>query len=294
MEENKNQNKIDPEVTSNPRKGIVETYAGDMAGVIEDNQGGTIRKIIEEEEAKEVEQENQSPETKQNKLFLFFGIFLIVFGVGIIAFILLNRQNIITAPVIPPFTSMIYNDQTESIEISKLTKDEVVKTIWNKVKTANIKNGEENGVYLTNNGQLLGLREFITLLKSSFIPGDTIFINDNFQFGIFNHENKHLFVLMEVRSFQDIFDPMRAWESKMFYDLHGLFGWEITSETNYLLVKSFEDGVVENKNARILYDNDGNIALMYVFADDNHMVIADNADVVREVIVRLAGSRIVK
>jgi len=80
----------------------------------------------------------------------------------------------------------------------------------------------------------------------------------------------------------------------MFYDLHGFFGIGITSETNYLLTKNFEDGIVENKNARILYDNEGKIILMYVFADDTSVVITDTQETVHEIMLRLASGQIKK
>jgi len=80
----------------------------------------------------------------------------------------------------------------------------------------------------------------------------------------------------------------------MFQDLHGFFYYELSPDNAYLLSKDFENGVVENKNARILYDKDGNVAMMYVFADENSVVIAKNKDAVHEMIVRLAQSKVKK
>lgn len=105
---------------------------------------------------------------------------------------------------------------------------------------------------------------------------------------------KDLFLLLKVRSFTDVFNPLRTWENKMFSDLHGLFGVPINTYTSYLLTKGFEDGIVQNKNARILYSNEGEIVLMYVFADENSIIIANTEDAVREVILRLASSKIRK
>ena len=87
---------------------------------------------------------------------------------------------------------------------------------------------------------------------------------------------------------------MQNWESKMLYDLHGFFGVKLSPETNYLFTKSFEDGIVANKNARILRDNNGQIVLMYVFADDNSIVITNSENAVSEIILRLNSSQIKK
>ena len=112
--------------------------------------------------------------------------------------------------------------------------------------------------------------------------------------GLVKGTNKNFFVLIKMRSFQDIFDSVRAWENKMFYDLHSLFGVSINSNTSYLLTKNFDDGIIENKNARILYDKDGGIVLMYVFADETSLVIAGSIDAVREVMFRLSSSQLKK
>ena len=90
----------------------------------------------------------------------------------------------------------------------------------------------------------------------------------------------------------------------MFSDLHGFFGVDISPETSYLLTKNFEDGIVGNKNARILYrtseEGEGSapsslptankIVMMYVFADDTSVVIANTDKAAREIMLRLAGS----
>ena len=90
----------------------------------------------------------------------------------------------------------------------------------------------------------------------------------------------------------------------MFSDLHGFFGVDISPETNYLLTKNFDDGIVGNKNARVLYrtseEGEGSapsplpavnkIVVMYVFADETSVVIANTDKAAREVMLRLAGS----
>ncbi len=107
-------------------------------------------------------------------------------------------------------------------------------------------------------------------------------------------KNKDLFILLKYRSFSDVFAPMRSWENKMFEDLNEFFGYSISTDTSYLLTKNFEDGIVQNKNARILRDDDGNIVIMYVYTDDNSLIITNSQDATKEVIGRLASSKVRK
>lgn len=103
-----------------------------------------------------------------------------------------------------------------------------------------------------------------------------------------------LFMLLRSNSFGDSFNQMRSWENKMFLDLHGFFGYDISAFTNYLLTKDFEDGFIQNKNARILYDGTGKIVLMYVFVDEDFIVISNTEQAVKEAMLRVNSSKIKK
>ena len=109
-----------------------------------------------------------------------------------------------------------------------------------------------------------------------------------------NTASLDFFILIKTRSFTDVFPILKSWETKMFFDLHGFFDFEINAETNYLLTKDFEDKIVQNKNARILYDKNGSIVLMYVYLDDNSVVFTRSEQAVKEIISRLASSKIKK
>ena len=288
-----NENKINPAHGGVKNKNV-KTYAEDMAKVIESGERGIIKKIIHEQEEPEAEKKNLSPESKKNKLFMLVSVALVVLAFLTIISIIVFRQKIFTVAVAPQFVPIIFTDQNKFLEIGGLNKDKIIQTVLNEMNTAKVKVGGIEGIYFTNDKNPVLLREFVKLIGGSFVPGQTIFVSDNYLLGVVNNKAKDLFILLKVRSFADIFDGMKAWENKMFYDLHGFFGIGITSETNYLLTKNFEDGIVENKNARILYDNEGKIILMYVFADDTSVVITDTQETVHEIMLRLASGQIKK
>ncbi|MEK7471177.1 MAG: hypothetical protein AAB623_00810 [Patescibacteria group bacterium] len=271
---------------------IVETYARDMAEVLENDKAGLIKKIIHGEEKHEEEKENLSFDSKKNKLFIFASFLLIFFASIILFFFLLKKENNITL-VENQFIPLILNDQSIFLEIFGLKKEEIIQTVLNEINTTKVKVGGVEGIYLIENKQIIGLRRFISLIKSNFIPGDnTLFVQDNFLLGFVNNtESKNLFILLKVRSATDIFSALSVWEGKMFSDLSGFFGINISADTNFLLTKDFQDGFIENKNARILYDKNGNIVMMYIFADDNSIVITNSQNAAHEIILRLSSSQ---
>ena len=277
---------------------IVETYAGDMAEVLENDREGLVKKIIHGEEKREEEKKNLSPKSKQNRLFMIVGILFIMLALLILSFFFF-KTDINTVKIEEQFTPIIFNDQSAFIEVSSLNKEEIAQTILSEINTTKVKEGGIEGIYLTENKKIIGLRRFITLIKSNFIPGDNpIFINDNFLLGAVNikinpPETTRLgfFILLKIRGAADIFDALRLWERKMLSDLAPFLSVNISSETNYLFTKDFEDGIVNNKNARVLYDKNKKAVLMYIFADDNSVIITNTENVAREIMLRMASSK---
>lgn len=281
---------------------IVETYAGDMAEVIENGREGLIKKIIHEEEGHKLETKNLSPQSKKNRLFMIIGILLIIFSF-LTLFFFFFKTDINTVQIEQQFTPLIFNDKSIFLEIFGLKKDEIAQTVLSEINITKVQNGGVEGIYLTENKQPpagIGLRRFLTLIKSSFIPGDNLLLaQDNFLMGVVNTltetptppTRQDFFILLKVRSNLDIFDNLRAWEGRMLADLHGFLGINIDSDTKYLFEKDFQNEIIENKNARILYDKIGKIVLMYVFADDNSVIITNSQFAAREIMLRLASAK---
>ena len=279
----------------------IQTYAEDVAKAIESGQGGVIKEIIQSQEEQEAQKENLSPESKKNKLFMFISITLIFLAIIVLIVYATFKEQISTVSVKPQFTPIIFTDQNVFLEIGGLTKDKISQTILNEVNNTKVKTGGVEGIYLTENKNIVQFRKLTSLIQGNLSLDKVTFLDDNFLLGVVNSDAKpassvgrDLFILLKMRSIADIFDGIRSWESKMFYDLHGFFGVGINADTSYLLTKDFEDGIVENKNARILKDKDGKIVFMYVFADETSLIITNTNIATYEIMLRLAGSQIKK
>lgn len=272
----------------------VETYTEDMVKALERDKQGLVKKIIHEEEEREIEKINLSPSSKKNKVFMLVSIIFILCAFGILVFLAFFQENINTTPAVPEAVSLIFTDRTEFKPIDGLNKEKIIDTVWNQINDTKVKVDGVEGIYLTENKKVIGFKRFATVLKTSLV--DPIgYISDNFLTGVVNQEKtKDFFILLKIRSFTDVFPLMRAWETKMLYDFHGFFGLSLNPQNNYLFTKDWEDGIVQNKNARMLKDNDGKIVLMYVFVSDTSLVISDSEVATAEVMLRLASSQIKK
>jgi hypothetical protein len=298
MEADNKKNEIKP-VASQTRipTAPVETFAGDMAEVIGNESGaGVIKKIIHGEEENEAEKRNLSPELKKNKIFLVISFLFLALALAISAFLFVTRKPG-TVAVQKQFIPLIFTDKSVSLDISGLKKDEIAQAVFKEVKNANVKAGEIEGIYLTENKQTIGLRRFSALIGSHFMPGENTPVNDNFLMGVVGNDpnvttsGTGFFILLKTSSTTDIFGNLRAWEPNLLSDLQGFLGVNLSSTTSYLFKKNFSDGVVENKNARILYDQNGNIVVMYVFADDSSVIITDSQNAAHQVMLRLVSNQ---
>ena len=270
---------------------IVQTYAEDMTEAIENSPGGAIREIIREQEKSEILKKELSPESKKNKFFMLVSFILIILASTMLSFFYFRTKDNTVLPE-KRFTPLIFNDVSTFTEVKDLTKDQIAQTVLNKVNTTKVKSGGVEGIYLTDNKNIVGLRKFIAFIQGNFIPGDRALVSDNFLIGVVNGETKNFFILMKVNSLSDVFDPLRIWENKMFSDLHGFFDIAISPETKYLLTASFEDNIVQNKNARILRDTNGGIIMMYILANDNSVVITNDENTANEVMLRLSSDKV--
>ena len=283
---------------------IVQTYAEDMAEVLEDDKTGLVKKIIHGEEEREKEKRELSPESKKNKIFMIASFLFFVITMAVLSFTAFSRK-VSTVSVEEQFRPIIFNDKNIFLEVKGLKKDEIVHSVLKEILGAEIKSGKVEGIYLILDRKIVGLRKFMTLLEGALVLPEVDFVSDNFLFGVVHNvfpllgENvygtsKDFFMLLKTRTLSDIFDPLRAWESKIFSDLHGFFDVDISSRTNYLLTANFEDGIIENKNARVLYSNDRKIVMMYIFADDNSVIITNTESAAHEIMLRLASSKVEK
>lgn len=280
---------------------IVETYAEDMAQVISDNKEGLIKKIIHQAEEREVEDNKTSPEAQKNKIFGILGMILIISTFVILIISGIKKENQVVE-ITKQFSPLIFNDKNIFVELPSPTKEKLNTAFLNAVNDVELKTGEVEGIYFTENKEIFGLKKFLKVIQSNLaLPeinnSGTEVVSDNFLTGVVvNGIKKDFFMLIKVRSIQDVFNNIHTWENKMFADLHDFLGVNITSTNSYLLTKDFEDGIVENKNARILYEGteaeNKKIVLMYVFANDNSIIITNSVSAASEVMSRMTSSKI--
>ncbi|MFN4181152.1 MAG: hypothetical protein ACK4FA_00440 [Candidatus Paceibacteria bacterium] len=271
---------------------VVHTFSDDMVGALGDNQGGSLRALIEAEEEREKEKEAMSPNTPENKMFIVMSTLLLIFSLAGLVYVLWQRGDNVTSRE-SQIRPVIFVDRTQFVPVDNQNGEKAVGTLRSAVALSSVKQGGIEAYYLTRSKKVLGMDSFAEITFGS-APKAIFDLTENLLVGSVRLSKNEPFVLLKVRSFQDIFPEMSIWEEKLFYDVHDIFGMPLGKENNYLLNKKFEDGFVQNKNARILYRDNGTPALMYIYADDTSVIITSSEQAAREVMRRLSTGDIRK
>ena len=94
---------------------------------------------------------------------------------------------------------------------------------------------------------------------------------------------------------------MLGWETDLQKDFQILFrlpGYEkaggILDQLTPMVAKKFEDGVIVNKDVRILRDDNGNMILLYGIVDKETIIITVNDTAFKEIITRLNKEKTLK
>ena len=234
--ENNNPIPIKPVDTGTKSK-AVETLTGDIIKVIETNKEGIVKKIIHEQEDKDEESNKTSPASSKNKIFTVLGLFLIILAILAVVYVLFNKDKS-TVEISPQFAPIIFNEEVKLLEIDKLNKEQISNMLFGETENLKTKIAGVKGLYLTQNKAPVGFHDFMHAIDTNLVLEDASLINQNFLIGVVDDDKSQTpplsgspFILFNVRSFSDIFPVMNSWEKKMFLDLHGIFGIDLSPET---------------------------------------------------------------
>lgn len=275
----------------------IHTYATDMASAVKDGQGSVIKIAMAESKKREAEKENITPTTRKNIWFIAGGISLVVLGIGIAIFFIIKSATVGTVPIdtksIPP--SIIFSDGVKVIEITDLSPDKVINTIGSEVRNLTTRLDDITYIYFLDRKsgapKKVTTQEFLSAIESSAPDGLTRNFNADFMMGIHTYDGNQLFIILKVTDYKNGFAGMLSWERTLFDDMYRMFDIDVSGENKIVFTKKFEDKIVENKDARVLYGIDGTPTLFYIFLDDTTVLIARDRDAVKEVMTRFKSAK---
>lgn len=124
--------------------------------------------------------------------------------------------------------------------------------------------------------------EFFKIIKANPPPELISSLDERFMLLKFYLSKEWPILLFKIRSYEPSFAGMIKWETSMLNDLGTIFS--IPDGTGF----SVEDKEIQNRDARMLSDEDGNPLLIYSFINRNYLIIAQNEEPIKEIFRRFS------
>ncbi|MEK7585643.1 MAG: hypothetical protein AAB477_00175 [Patescibacteria group bacterium] len=293
MEENKKPENLNNEVKT------IHTYTTDMAEAVRDNETSIIKIALAEKDKREREEVYQVAKgTPLSKTLLLLGGLVFTAVAVITSYLIIKKNkesNIVPQAVVEIVAPISYDDKV-FIDVTEISSQVELATAINKEVSNPNKVRSIKSIFLKEivGGvpKLTTLSEFLSLMKVSAPQALTRNLDESYMIGVYtplpeNSDRNHLFLILKIRDYNQAYASMLTWEKTILSDMFALFDINVSGEKSELFEKPWADIVINNKDARILYDKTGEDILYYIFPDKNTLIITDNQDAIREIVTRL-------
>jgi len=276
---------------------VLRTYTSDMADVIRDNEVSVIKIAMAEKGRREQEAVYEEAKgTNASRTLLVFGGIILIIAAIVVSIFLFQKKKELSKSIINNIETFISYDSKSDIDITSVTDIGSFSKIIKQSQQANpkmievlfpIKKVNDISVTLTS-------KDFISLLKTD-IPGALErSLSDKYLLGRYSNPNavkendkSAIFLILETNDYSQAYASMLLWEKTLLEDLFFLFNINISRSSSYIFGKTWSDIIVNNKDARVIYGENGEGMLYYVFANKNSFVITSSQEALKEIIERI-------
>jgi hypothetical protein len=274
---------------------VLRTYASDMAETVRDNEISVIKIALAEKEKKERESVVEKAKgTKLSRISLVVGgVALIIIGIFGASY-LIKKKNTPVVPIVTKVETFISYDSSSTIDVSTATNTNNLNSL--------IKNGigkdtkTIDAIFLIRkiNDVItpLAVKDFLSLISTTMPDSLNRSLSNRYMIGKYSNPNGQtsttnsgMFFIFETTDYNQAYASMLEWEKTMIEDF--FIPFEIPKPDDSIYVKPWNDVVVNNKDARVLYADNGVPLIYYSFVNKNTFVITSNLETLKEIINRV-------
>jgi hypothetical protein len=273
--------------------GEVRTYATDIGEMMKKQKGSVIKIALAEQKRRDEYKKKTDPTATRNIVVVMLGFVLIVGGIMIFIYTVMNRARPVEVTnFVPTLPSFIFTENQVQIDVTELNRTELIAAIRAQVNNMTLGAETINNLFVSYRG-VSGQAQIPStafLQKLGVDIPDTLALNlyPEFSLGVYSlPEGNDLFMILRVKDFNEAFSAMREWESYMLTEMVRLYSIDTKDYGKEIFTKDFENETIYNKEARILKDKAGKAILSYIFLDTRTVMITTQTDSVGEVIKRI-------
>ena len=286
-----------PQINNRENLKTVRTYLSDMADTVRENEISVIKVALAEQNKHEREDlYRQAEGTPAKKIFwIIGGLFLV--GVSIFGtyYIIQKKAKENIPAAIAKDETIISYDQNFSIDLKdgEVLSDKIKNQI-----SENSKTDSSDGIKYISVVQDLNTIKEKLLVKEIFTrmgfmaPSSLVrSLSDNYMIGTYTKNNinvaSNLFMIFQTKDYEYTYAGMLEWEGSLANDMFYLFNLNTKDNKLKLGERKWKDIIINNRDARVLYNEDDKPILYYLFANKDSLVISSNENTIKEIMTRL-------
>lgn len=276
---------------------VLRTYTSDMADVVRTNEMSVIKIALAEKEKRDQEAIYKEAEgTKTSKAFLVIGGIILIIGAITGSYFLIEKKKTNETPQATTTTTIasfiLYDSQLKIDTTTTKNVTELIELIKQKSQKNTI--GVE-AIFLTreanNLTESLTSNNFLFLIEATTPGALKRSLSDVYLLGRYTSQKSpdenNKFLIFQTSDYSLSYKAMLDWEKTMLRDLSVLFDININDLNNQTLGEPWKDILINNKDVRVLYGENGEGILYYVFVNKNNFIIASNIDTLKEIMERV-------
>jgi len=280
----------------NKKDGIktVRTYMSDMADTVRDNEISVIKVALAEQNKHEREDLYRKVEgTPTKKVFWFLGgIILVAIAISGTYFIIQQKAKQDIPEQITKEETLISYDEISSISVTD--PDELTNKI-NEVKKETGATGKNNNIkFISLSQEVNDLQEKIPtqelFLDLGFTAPSSLVrsLSDSYMIGTYaNNMQNNLFIIFQTKDYEYAYTGMLEWEKTLASDMLPLFELDTKESKIKISDRKWSDIIINNKDVRVLVNEDGKPILYYLFTDKSSLIIANDESTIKEIVAKL-------
>lgn len=271
----------------------VRTFESDAAEFIKKDQQ-SLYTIQQAEKQKQKAEFNPEKETRQaNSVLLILSMVIFIAGAASAGYFFFLRTTLEETPEPVRNTSLVPSATESVISITPEQAGTINQEIQKALGSAPLQPDQVQNI-LIKNGEATAEASLVLSGMSTSSPGTLLrsLDGDTYMIGAIQKETKEPFLIFSVDYYDNAFAGMLRWEAA---DLWKLFR-NITppSASSTVTFVEFRDGVIKNKDVRIVRDDAGNAVLIYCFYDKNTLIIAPDEIVFGDLLDGLRAAQLVR
>ncbi len=270
-------------------QGAIRTYEKDMEQALRGEESALVKETIERAREDQHARGSIARERSKNQVLVWLSV-LLIFGSVIGLYYLWNIKQESAIPAIPTVVPVIFFDTSTQPNTLPATTDSVLETIMQAKEISDAPGTLRRVLFTDNTNNPAGSLLLFQSLGWHIDEFLTHSLSGRSEVGIYINPDgtKSPFILGTTDGSDAAYRGLATWEVKALEDTATMFGIETATINDPIYQKGFAQITIKNKDGRALYDEKNKPLIIIEFLDNNHFIVTNSKDAVKEVLLRLA------